>query len=77
MSGQELLRDITSKRDYSGSDEDRYAQLLMTIWSNIKEGIYPILEKADKEGKKLNLKAKSTDSIIVDEIVVDDIILVS
>jgi hypothetical protein len=46
MDGKDLYIKHISKRDYSGSSDDEYAQLLFTIFSHLKEAIYPLLEKA-------------------------------
>jgi hypothetical protein len=72
MTGQELYTRYTSRRDYSGSDADQYAQLLSTIFRNILDGIYPLLEKAEAEGKKLTL---SDPAILQDEYTSADVIL--
>lgn len=51
MSGKELFLKYTSKRDYSGSQADEYAQLLFSISFHIKDSIYELLEKAEKKTK--------------------------
>ena len=56
MNGEELFQYYISKRNYSGSAEDEYAQRLMTISSNIFKEIYPLLEHAEVIGKKLVIK---------------------
>lgn len=52
--GEQLFGKM-SKRDYSHSPEDDYAQLLWTIYYHIGKQIYPLLEGAEKEGKKLDV----------------------
>lgn len=57
MSGEELYNKL-SKRDYSGSDADQYAQLLQTLHLHLtlnkeEEDFYNMLLQAEKEGKKL------------------------
>ena len=54
--GFELYKQL-SKRDYSGSESDQYAQLVGTLFSHFKSDLFPLLEKAEKEGKKLVLKS--------------------
>ncbi|HXH99223.1 MAG TPA: hypothetical protein VNI52_03065 [Sphingobacteriaceae bacterium] len=77
MTGKKLFEHYTSKRDYSGSDVDRYADLLMTIWSNIFDKTYALLEKAEVEGKKLSIKPLPESKMILqDELTVNDIVLV-
>ena len=71
MKGQNLYLKL-SKRDYSGSSQDEYAQLLGTIFIHIHTEIFSLLEKADTLGKKLSL----IDSEISDEYTVEDIKLV-
>ncbi|HMR85187.1 MAG TPA: hypothetical protein PKE30_18715 [Niabella sp.] len=52
------------------SSQREYYQLLLTIYGHIGNDIYPILEKAENEKKKLAVKNDP------DEITVEDIILV-
>lgn len=77
MKGKELLDYYTNKRDFTGSTDDNYAQELMTIYSNIGEQIFHLLEKAEIEGKKLDVK-KATKGLEFrqDFITIDDIILI-
>lgn len=78
MTGKELFIKYTSKRDYTGSKADEYAQLLQTIFSHINEGIYPLIEKAESEGKKLEvLDLTENGTILRDEIYPEDIIFVN
>jgi|JI6StandDraft_1071083.scaffolds.fasta_scaffold617073_1 hypothetical protein len=75
MEGQELLNLYTNKRDYSGDAHDEYAQLLMTIFSNIGTEIFSLLEQAEAQGKKLGIR-EVDDIFTQDFISVDDIILI-
>lgn len=75
MKGKDLFQQYTSKRDYSGSKADEYAQLLLTIFTHIHEAIYPLLEKAEADNKKLSLKEPSLGLITFDEYSTEDIIL--
>lgn len=52
--GFELYKQL-SKRDYSGSEADEYAQLIGTLFSHLRADLFPLLERAEKEGKKLAL----------------------
>lgn len=74
MNGKELYTDLVSKRDFSGSETDSYAQLLQTIYHNIGSKIFPLLEKAQKENKKLSIKEFSSE-ILVDEFSTSDIVI--
>ena len=77
MTGKELLIKYTSKRDYTGSKADEYAQLLQTIFSHINEGIYPLIEKAEKQSKKLQVLDLTDNGLILrDEIQIADIVFV-
>ncbi len=77
MTGQELFELYISKRDYSGSEEDRYVETLRTIWSNIFYKLYPLLEDAEAQGKKLDIKTVDHGHpLLNDELNEDDIILV-
>lgn len=72
MNGMELYNQYTSKRDYSGSKADQYAQLLETIRFHIGEAIFELLMTAEKEKKQLTLKDYDR---LVDEYSIDDVIL--
>lgn len=70
MTGQQIFEQ-KAVRDYTGSEADEYAQLLMSIFMHIGIDLYPLLEKAEKEGKKVDLK-----DVEKDEIIISDLILV-
>ena len=72
MDGMKLFNHYTSKRDYSGSKADEYAQLLETIRFHIGNDIFPLLEKAETENKKISIKDSDA---LVDEYSIDDVIL--
>lgn len=77
MNGKELYDRYTSKRDYTGSKPDEYAQLLETII--FRKGIltFNLLEKAESEEKKLEvLDLTENGKILRDEIQVKDIVFV-
>lgn len=74
MSGVELYNNYLDKRDFSGSPEDQYAQLLVTIYFNIYNEIFHLLEKAEAENKRLSLDEKG--DLELSEYTVEDIILV-
>lgn len=77
MTGKELFDRYTSKRDYTGSKPDEYAQLLQTIMFHIGIKIFDLLEKAEREGKKLEvLDLTEKGKILRDEIQITDIILI-
>ena len=71
MTGESLFNKL-SKRDYSGSDSDEYAQLLLTIHSQLSASgeeadFFSLLEKAESEGKKITvteLEEQLTDEIL-------------
>lgn len=76
MEGKELYQLLTSKRDYSGSNADEYAQLLTTLFYHVGQDLFPLLESAHKDSKFLALKPEiSNGGILVDEYTLDDIIL--
>ncbi len=75
MNGQELFKLYTSKRNFSGDEHDRYAELLMSIFDHVGNDILPMLIEADKIGKRLGLKEASS-SLGRDEIIKDDVIFV-
>lgn len=77
MTGKELFEYYTSKRDYSGSDEDKYAQTLMTIWAHIFDETYPLLEEAERLNKKLDVRVFPDEELFLhDEIIKEDIVYV-
>lgn|GEM_PF-1533437 len=53
MKGKQLFEKYTSRDFPIESKEREYAQELQTIFNNIGEAIYPLLELAEKDGKKL------------------------
>lgn len=71
MKGKELYNQYTSKRNYSGSKADEYAQLLETIRFHIGDAIFTLLETAEAENKQLRIKAQD---VLVDEYSIADII---
>lgn len=75
MDGKDLYIKHTSKRDYSGSSDDEYAQLLFTIFLHLKEAIYPLLEKAQALDKKLKIKESLNDDFLINEYSEKDIII--
>ena len=74
MNGKDLYFKY-SERDYSGSVDDIYAQLLSTIHHNIGEGLFPLLEKAELENKRLSLK-EPDQFLFIDSYIESDIIFV-
>jgi len=52
-----------------------YAQLLGTLLGNLGDHLMPLLEKAEKTGKKLGVSAEPTDRSR-DELTVQDVILI-
>jgi hypothetical protein len=77
MNGKQLFTLYTSKRDYTGSKADEYAQLLETIILHIDNKIFDLLEKAESEGKKLQVLDLTEYGLILrDEIQIKDIVFV-
>lgn len=78
MTGEEIYNDLISKRDYSGSKADQYAQFLVTLFFHIKEEeLFPLLEKASTENKTLSLKQEVSDSnVLIDQYTIEDIVLI-
>lgn len=68
--GMELFNKLT-ERDYSGSEQDTYAQLLRTIRMQCREIDLPeLLEKAEAQGKKvvLNVPEQVQNDELYDEL---------
>jgi hypothetical protein len=77
MTGKELFVKYTSKRDYTGSKADEYAQLLQTILFHIGNELFDLLEKAEKQAKKLQVLDLTEHGLILrDEIQITDIVFV-
>lgn len=77
MTGKELFIKYTSKRDYTGSKADEYAQLLQTIFFHIGNELSDLLEKAEIKAKKLKvLDLTENGKILRDEIQIADIVFV-
>ena len=76
--GKVLFNVCTSKRDYSGSPQDEYAQLLYTIHQHIGEDVFNLLKTAEKQNKILGIKQNhSEEHILQDEYTIEDIVLLS
>ncbi|RRN76507.1 hypothetical protein EIM50_24340 [Pseudoxanthomonas sp. SGD-10] len=54
MTGQELF-DKYRQRDFSGSVDDVYGQLLMTIFMNIGSDMFDLLEQAERKNMRLEV----------------------
>lgn len=85
MSGQEIYNKYQSFRDYSGSPDDEYAQLLDTIRGHLylsaagsDDDFFALLTEAERQGKKLDIKDPFPDNpnICWDELTPDHIELV-
>lgn len=74
MNGKDLYFKY-SERDFSGSVDDIYAQLLSTIFAHIGKDLFPLLEKAELDNKRLSLK-EHDESLLIDEYTESDIIFV-
>jgi len=74
MNGKELF-ELKTIRDYSGSEADEYAQLLATVFFNVGSDIFPILETAENEGKRISVLPINA-NILRDEILLADIVLI-
>jgi hypothetical protein len=73
MTGEELFIKLTD-RDFSNSEADKYAQLLMTIFSQIHGEIFPLLEQANESNTKLDVRDFSSDHpLLHEEILPEDI----
>lgn len=72
MSGIDIYKKYISQRDFSSSPSDQYAQLLQTLFYHLQDALFPILEKAEMEGKRISLSRSSHSD---DEYTTDNIIL--
>lgn len=76
MRGKELFEKYTERND-GGSAADTYAQALMTMWQHIGDDLFPLLEQAESENKKLDFKDPKDENLDIDTILLSDIILVN
>ncbi|WP_256013126.1 hypothetical protein [Desertivirga xinjiangensis] len=56
-------------------EQGEYGRTLFFMVRNVGDDLFPLLEKAEAEGKKLEIKPLKGD-LLTDEITIDDIILV-
>ncbi len=63
------------QRDFTGSEEDEYAQTLMTIFSHIGSDLFPFLKLAESKFKKVHIR-EFPDGILWDRITLDDLYIV-
>lgn len=83
MTGEQLYQSLISKRDYSGNTEDKYAQELQTIFTNLflqnqSEQFYELLQAAQEQQKRLLISPAYLalqQEIFIDEITVDDLVI--
>ena len=74
MTGKELFAYHSSKRNYSGNPHDEYAQWLETLYFHLCDKLYPLLEEAEKLGKKIGIKEMG--DILYSDIFISDLIFV-
>lgn len=55
MTGQQLFEYHLAFRDFSGTDRDKYAQIVETAFVLFGDEVFEKLEQAEKQGKKLTL----------------------
>jgi len=72
MIGEELFKKL-SQRDYSGSDQDLYAQWLQTLHYNLilsgqENQFFEMLEKAEKENKKIIAAFLEAEEFFIDSL---------
>ena len=63
-----VIEKYIKQRDYSGSDQDVYASLIYACFINIGYPFEKLLEKAEKENKKIQLKDELVDEITIENI---------
>lgn len=77
MTGREIFDSYLENRNFSGDSDDQYAQLLQTIWGHILDKIYPLLEEAERSGKRLGIReVQEEEMYLLDEICVEDVVFV-
>lgn len=79
--GAEIFEAYQKQRDFSGSEIDSYAQDLSTYFFHAKmqgkvEVFYKLLEKAEKENKKIEF-VEPDETILYEDYTVEDLILVN
>jgi hypothetical protein len=66
--GKKLYKVYVSKRDYSGSPQDEYAQLLSTIYLHLGDSVFTLLKTAEISKKKLELRQSFSDEYTIEDI---------
>lgn len=59
MTGKDIFQNITA-------DRTEYSQLIIFLYINMGEDLYPLLEKADAEGKQLRYDESKVPEGILD-----------
>ena len=68
MTDLELYKKL-SKRDYTESEADKYAQWLQTLFYHLpKNDFFNLLKLSIKQGKKINIKDYNVDEINIDNL---------
>ncbi|MGV0919735.1 hypothetical protein ACTS94_05010 [Empedobacter falsenii] len=63
-----VIEKYIKQRDYSGSEQDAYASLVYSCLMSLGKPFELLLEKAEKENKKIQLKDELVDEITIDNI---------
>ena len=74
MRGKEILEKYMKMRDYSGSENDQYAQSLQAL--SIIPGFFELLEQAEKEGKRIYVRELTSGQMPFDNPTLYDLVLV-
>jgi hypothetical protein len=69
MTGIQILEQYLSKRDYSGSEADEYAQFLITL-VQAGDPFFDLLVEAENSGKKLALIDEDVDEVVAGNIMI-------
>ena len=64
----DIIRKYINQRDYSGSEQDIYASFIYSCMINIGKPFEKLLEQAEKENKKIQLKDELVDEVTIENI---------
>lgn len=73
MKGEQLFEN-KSKRDFTGSEADEYAQTLMTIFAHIDTALFPLLEEAESKSQRVHIR-EFPEGMLWDQITLDNLYL--
>lgn len=66
-----IIEKYRKQIDYTGSQKDRYASLVLSCLMQIGKPFEMLLEEAEKQGKKIKLIDELVDEITIDNVMIE------